>query len=116
VAPGLSYRPLFVKEFWKRRNEADVLVASRYVAGGSAEMSRVRRELSYLLNRTFRRVLSLPYCDLSSGFRMYHNSEVIEHVPDAPEILTEAWRVLQPGGILILGTPDYGRWMWWVPE
>lgn len=25
-------------------------------------------------------------------------------------------RVLRPGGILILGTPDYGRWLWWALE
>ncbi|MGH7204748.1 MAG: glycosyltransferase [Nitrospiraceae bacterium] len=277
----LSHRPVFLEEFWRRRNEAEVLIASRYVEGGRADMGIVRRLLSHLLNRTYRRALSLPLRDLSSGFRMYHrnaltglklvardfdvleeilirvhaqgwrileipfhymargsgrshvrlvkfglaflrtlwrmwklrnsiasadydyraftspiwlqrywqrtrhriilgylekredlldigcgssriivdlpaavgldilqnklrwlrrhhrllvrgscdhlpfrdgsfatliNSEVIEHVPDRPEILTEMWRVLRPGGILILGTPDYGRWLWTVLE
>ena len=37
-------------------------------------------------------------------------------MPDDPVILSEAWRVLRPGGILALGTPDYGRWLWWVLE
>jgi dolichol-phosphate mannosyltransferase len=277
----LSHRPVFLEEFWRRRHEAEVLIASRYVAGGQADMARFRRLLSHILNRTFSRVLSLPLRDLSSGFRIYRrdvltglklqardfdvleeilirihaegwriqevpfhymarssgrshvrlfkfgwaflktlvrmwrlrnsvdaadydfrafdspiwlqrywqrtrhrlilgylegragildigcgssriildlpaavgmdilqnklrwlrsrhrllirgscdrlpfrdgsfaaviNSEVIEHVPDAPEVLTEMWRVLRPGGILILGTPDYGRWLWWVLE
>jgi 2-polyprenyl-3-methyl-5-hydroxy-6-metoxy-1,4-benzoquinol methylase len=44
------------------------------------------------------------------------NSEVIEHVPDCPDIWSEMWRVLRPGGILVVGTPDYGRWLWWVLE
>ncbi len=44
------------------------------------------------------------------------NSQVIEHVPDDPAILQESWRVLRPGGIFVLGTPDYGRWLWWVLE
>src|SRR2546426_9026162 len=43
-------------------------------------------------------------------------SEVIEHVPNASEHLAEARRVLKPGGILIVGTPDYGRWLWWALE
>lgn len=277
----LSHRPVFLEEFWRRRDEAEVLIASRYVPGGRADMGRVRRVLSHILNRTYRRVLLLPLRDLSSGFRMYRrdilaelelhardfdvleeilirvhaegwriqeipfhymargsgvshvrlfkfswallktlvrmwrlrnsvsaadydfrafdspiwlqrywqrtrhriilgylekrdgildigcgssriildlpravgmdilqsklrwlrlrhrllvrgscdrlpfrdgsfaaviNSEVIEHVPDVPEIMTEMWRVLRPGGILVLGTPDYGRWLWWVLE
>lgn len=67
----LSHRPLFLEEFWKRREEAEVLIASRYVPGGKADMGRFRRLLSHILNWTFSRVLSLPIRDLSSGFRMY---------------------------------------------
>lgn len=277
----LSHRPIFLEEFWKRRDEAEVLIASRYIAGGRAEMGWFRRLLSSLLNRSYRRALSLPFRDLSSGFRMYHRdalaglqlqardfdileeilirihaegwcvqevpfhymargsghshtrlvkfgwaflktlvrmwrlrnsvaaadydfrafnspiwlqrywqrtrhrivlgyldgregildigcgssriildlpaavgldilqnklrwlssrhrllvrgschqlpfpderfaavicSEVIEHVPDAQKCLAEMGRVLQPGGLLILGTPDYARWLWWALE
>lgn len=277
----LSHRPIFLQEFWRRRNDAEVLIASRYVPGGRADMGWFRRLLSHILNRTYSRVLSLPLRDLSSGFRMYRrkvlagltvqardfdvleeilirihaegwkilevpfhymartsgrsharlvkfgwaflktvvrmwqlrnsvaaadydyrafdspiwlqrywqrtrhriileylegrdgiidigcgssriildlpaavgmdilqnklrwlrphhrllvrgrcerlpfrdesfdtviNSEVIEHVPDQPELWTEMWRVLRPGGILILGTPDYSRRLWWVLE
>ncbi len=277
----LSHRPVFLEEFWKRRDDAEVLIASRYVPGGCADMGWFRRLLSHILNRTYSRALSLPLRDLSSGFRMYRrevltglqvqardfdvleeilirvhdegwqikevpfhytargsgrsharllkfgwaflrtlvrmwrlrnsvaaadydyrafdspiwlqrywqrtrhrivmgyleqrdevldigcgssriildlpaavgmdishrklrwlrprhmrlvrgscdrlpfrdgrfaaviNSEVIEHVPDAPEVWTEMWRVLRPGGTLILGTPDYGRRLWWVLE
>ncbi len=277
----LSHRPVFLEDFWKRRDQAEVLIASRYVPGGRADMGGFRRLLSHILNRTYSRALSLPLRDLSSGFRMYRrdalekldlvardfdvleeilirvhaegwqiqevpfhymargsgssharlfkfgwaflktlarmwrlrnsvaaadydyrafyspiwlqrywqrtrhriildylegrdeildigcgssriivdlpgavgmdilqrklrwlrprhrllvrgscdalpfhegtfttviNSEVIEHVPDMPEIWKEMGRVLRPGGILILGTPDYGRWLWWVLE
>jgi ubiquinone/menaquinone biosynthesis C-methylase UbiE len=38
-------------------------------------------------------------------------SQVIEHVPRA-NVLDELDRVLQPGGYLILGTPDYAKWQW----
>ena len=43
-------------------------------------------------------------------------SEVIEHIPDHPQVFQELARVLRPGGTLILGTPDYGRRLWWILE
>jgi 2-polyprenyl-3-methyl-5-hydroxy-6-metoxy-1,4-benzoquinol methylase len=46
-----------------------------------------------------------------AGLNLTVEIEVIEHVPEAPEILMEMWRVLRPGGILVPGTPDYGRWL-----
>lgn len=277
----LSHRPVFLEQLWRRRDDAEVLIASRYIEGGKFEMGGMRRILSQILNRVYSRVLSLPVCDLSSGFRMYHrhvlermslvardfdvleeilirvaaagwrileipfhymprgsgsshvrlfrfglaflktlgrmwalrnsvesadydfrafnspiwlqrywqrtrhriilqyletqeeildigcgssriivdlpsavgfdilryklrwlkhrhskviqgdcnqlpfsprefstviNSEVIEHIPKATEVFSEMWRVLRPGGVLIIGTPDYGRWLWWVLE
>jgi ubiquinone/menaquinone biosynthesis C-methylase UbiE len=57
---------------------------------------------------------SLPFPDAS--FHAVINSEVIEHVPDDPAILSEMYRVLKPGGTLILGTPDYSRRLWLVLE
>lgn len=68
----LSHPPTFLQEFWRRRDEADLLIASRYVPGGRAEMSRFRYLLSWILNQTYRRLLSLPARDVSSGFRLYH--------------------------------------------
>lgn len=53
--------------------------------------------------------------------------EVIEHLPDPREVLNEIRRVLAPGGMLYLSTPDAGsavarglgkRWLGWkkIPE
>ena len=66
-----SHRPIFIEELWRHRSEAEVLIASRYVAGGRADMGVFRRLLSHILNRTYARALSLDIRDLSSGFRMY---------------------------------------------
>ena len=67
----LSHQPVFLKDFWQQRCDAELLIASRYVVGGKAEMGKVRRIMSLALNRIYSRVLDLPLRDLSSGFRMY---------------------------------------------
>jgi len=79
----LSHPPLFLEEFWKRRDEAELLIASRYVPGGKAQMSRFRWLLSLILNRTYSLLLSVPVRDLSSGFRLYHRSALLALKPVA---------------------------------
>ena len=67
----LSHPPEFIKALWHGREGADIVIGSRYVAGGRAEMARTRRVLSQILNAFFRRGLSFKVRDLSSGFRLY---------------------------------------------
>jgi SAM-dependent methyltransferase len=59
---------------WALRNQADVVVGSRYVPAGRAEMPVVRKVLSRSLNWTLSRLLDLPLSDLSSGYRLYRRS------------------------------------------
>lgn len=88
----LSHEPDFVAKLWRARNRADIIIASRYVHGGMAYSSLLRKLLSRILNGTMRRLLSMPVRDLSSGFRLYRrkalqditvegsNFEVLEEV------------------------------------
>ncbi|HVP29450.1 MAG TPA: class I SAM-dependent methyltransferase [Myxococcota bacterium] len=39
-------------------------------------------------------------------------NHVIEHVPDDAGALREVHRILAPGGLLVLGTPNEGAWWW----
>jgi SAM-dependent methyltransferase len=41
---------------------------------------------------------------------------MIEHLPESERLFEELGRCVEPGGLLILGTPDYGRWQWPVIE
>lgn len=70
----LSHSPTFIPQMWEATREAEVIVASRYVSGGSAEMPLVRKVLSRILNKFFTTGLSLPLKDISSGFRLYRSS------------------------------------------
>jgi dolichol-phosphate mannosyltransferase len=79
----LSHPPVFIEEFWRRRDEAEVLIASRYVPGGKAQMSRFRRILSVILNRTYAVLLAVPLKDLSSGYRMYRREVLLAEAPVA---------------------------------
>jgi len=67
----LSHEPDFVAKLWRARTRADIVIASRYVRGGVAYTSFLRKLLSRVLNGVMRRLLSMPVRDLSSGFRLY---------------------------------------------
>ena len=71
-----SHDPSFIRILWQDRYKADILIASRYVKGGSASMPLVREILSRILNVVFGIALSLPIHDLSSGYRLYRASVV----------------------------------------
>ncbi len=74
----LSHEPDFVARMWRARTRADIVVASRYVPGGVAYTSFLRRKLSAVLNFALRRMLSMPVRDLSSGFRLYRREALGE--------------------------------------
>ncbi len=72
----LSHPAPFIAGLWKHRDEAELIIASRYVPGGGATVGGFRRVLSVILNAVYRVVLRLPVRDLSSGFRLYHAGAV----------------------------------------
>src|SRR3982074_1795572 len=69
-----SHDPAFLKDLSAARGAGDVVIASRYVDGGAADMAATRRVMSRMLNITFGRGLSLPVHDLSSGYRLYRGA------------------------------------------
>jgi dolichol-phosphate mannosyltransferase len=75
----LSHEPEVIQSLWEARDRADVVIASRYVPGGGAEMPRVRAVLSRILNVTFTTAFRLPIHDISSGFRLYH-AETLQRI------------------------------------
>ena len=57
---------------------------------------------------------ALPFKD--GAFDCVISSQVIEHIAYEEVLFTEMWRVLSPGGTLIIGTPDYSTRGWRIIE
>jgi dolichol-phosphate mannosyltransferase len=57
---------------------------------------------------------ALPFRDAT--FDCVISSQVIEHIPYDEVLFSEINRVLQPGGRLIIGTPDYATLGWQIIE
>ncbi len=68
--------PEFIRSLWDQREAAELLVASRYVAGGRATMPLIRTVLSRILNLVFRRGLAIRVHDMSSGYRLMRTDAV----------------------------------------
>lgn len=73
-----SHPPEVLAEMWARREGWDLVIASRYIPGGSAVMGPGRRFLSGMLNIVSRLVLRLPVRDASGGFRLYRSGPAKE--------------------------------------
>jgi len=71
-----SHHPAILKYLYESRHEAQIVIASRYVEQGFAEMPWLRRMLSAVLNRSFRHILDVNVRDLSSGYRLYHRKAI----------------------------------------
>lgn len=66
-----SHPPNFLPFLWAARNRADLVIASRYVRGGSTENPALLILLSYLVNVTFRVLLGFGCHDVSNSLRLY---------------------------------------------
>lgn len=64
----------YIAKIWKERTNAETVIASRYCPGSLAVMPRHHFLFSRFLNRAFKRILSLPVSDISTGLRLYHRS------------------------------------------
>jgi len=83
----LSHPARFIQELYAVRDEADIIIASRYVPGGAAEQPPMRLFLSKVLNAFFRFGLSMQVRDMSSGFRLYHRGVFQKVQPSFPNFV-----------------------------
>lgn len=93
----------FLRELWKARENADVVIASRYIQGGNAQMPLIRKVLSQVLNLIFSRGLDLNIRDMSSGFRIHKNHVLKSAAPNCSnfDILQEILVIILMNGYQI---------------
>lgn len=90
---------------WNAREQAEIIIASRYIAGGQATIPSYLLWLSKIVNYFYRTTLSLPVMDISSSLRLYQSkilNELDLHSSGyeiLPELITRSlangWRVLE---------------------
>lgn len=69
-----SHPPKFIRPLADAAKDNDLVIASRYIVGGRAEMPLHRAILSRVLSCIYSNALSIPFKDLSSGYRAYRRS------------------------------------------
>jgi ubiquinone/menaquinone biosynthesis C-methylase UbiE len=80
--------------------------------GSDYNLSRLPRARSHNKTRCVFMADITNYPVRDNMFDVIYFNHVIEHIPNDAAALAEAYRVLKPGGLLILGTPNEGVWFW----
>ena len=69
-----SHTPEFIHYLYDYRNDYDIVMASRYISGGSTDNTGVLILMSYMTNIIYSVVLNLNYKDISNSFKLYRTS------------------------------------------
>lgn len=124
------YSPIPLQRWWQRRRHeiicawargagktldigcgsSVILQSINDVVGMDILHNKLRYMRRYDVPLTRASVFAVPVRDAS--FDCVVCSQVIEHIPYDDAIFAEFRRVLRPGGLLILGTPDYDTVGW----
>jgi dolichol-phosphate mannosyltransferase len=102
-----SHNPDMFQTMLHALDDADLVIASRYIPGGSADMPHSRRILSLILNRIFAVTLGLSVHDMSSGFRIYRRAELMRLQPrgDYFDVLPEIVALASFAGLRVREIP-----------
>lgn len=69
-----SHDPDFINKLWQARHGADVVIASRYIAGGRTDNPWLLVQCSRILNFVFKTIVKIPVLDVSNSFRIYRGA------------------------------------------
>lgn len=85
---------------------------SHHTFASDYSILRLQRSVQFNLTSTHFLADILDYPSKDNFFDMVFCNHVIEHIADDISALQTMFRILKPGGTLILGTPNEGSWWW----
>jgi len=68
-----SHPPEFIYNLWNARNDADVVIASRYINGGTTDNNWALVLMSLIVNFAYSAVLGLKCKDVSNSYKLYRS-------------------------------------------
>lgn len=69
-----SHSPEFIHNLYNYKVDYDIVIASRYINGGSTDNNKLLVFMSYITNMIYSIVLNLNYKDISNSFKLYRTS------------------------------------------
>lgn len=72
----LSHEPGEIPKLLKRRDEADLIIGSRFVKGGKAELTLKRHILTRTYNFMAKHLVGVRINDLTTGYRLYKKAKL----------------------------------------
>ncbi len=106
-----SHQPSYLAELVRNGREADLVIGSRYTAGGGAVGWPLRRKIiSGTANRLARAVLGMTASDCTSGYRCYRTSALRAIDPESVfssgySFLVEMLYRVESGGLVVCEVP-----------
>jgi dolichol-phosphate mannosyltransferase len=71
-----SHSPSFINTLYNERNNADIVIASRYIDGGKTDNGIILIFMSFVVNKLYSLVLNLNVKDVSNSFKLYKSSDL----------------------------------------
>jgi len=98
-----SHNPKYIPKFIEKMSEYDVVIGSRYIKGGSVDLGRLRKFISWSGNLIGRWIAGLKISDVTSGYRCFKR-KVLESI-DLDKIKSKSydfqlevlWEVIKRG-------------------
>ena len=69
-----SHSAQYFASMWAQRNNADIVIGSRYVSGGHTENPLILIWMSYAVNLIFRVAFNIHAKDVTNSFRLYRST------------------------------------------